>query len=470
MSVVPTDNQIVSYEAPFCKELEIRMNRLLKISQRQHDRESAFRCYFHKELSLDEYDEWIRELDTKIAGYTDIESPERALDLKMLSYINRDRERLIKFQDDFNKKRNELIHSYTHPVDYAIENITKDINMFNQDLLTGMFELFVNKVISLCPKDKSYEGTIKSVYHDKTSTKVINIFNSLSQRLISSFTKLLAGVGPNEYFASDKHRYDSLMKLYDDISNACQMLYLGTIYNAIDNNLNLYPPTDMSDSKLVKSYSRVLMKNLNDFIIHDVSKIIDGEIKDCIGKICENELLNNIHIRESNHSVSQSDIAEKPQPAPIVEDPQDNAEESHHSPPQIEIADVSNVDPQPAPIVAKVHGIAQEKTLDEFINGLPNDRISIVELTPKYNQYFNTNITPRGLGMILSKSSKLVKTIAWEKRVKVVYYAKAWDDLFLDPRWFWENPYFDIWILIFLSHSKWKPLQATSMSTNTSTH
>lgn len=243
--------------------------------------------------------------------------------------------------------------------------------------------------------------------------------------MISSFTKLLAGVGPNEYFASDKHRYDSLMKLYDDISNACQMLYLGTIYNAIDNNLNLYPPTDMSNSKLVKSYSRVLMKNLNDFIIHDVSKIIDGEIKDCIGKICENELLNNIHIRESNHSPPKSDIAEKPQPAPIVEDPQDNAEESHHSPPQIGIADVSNVDPQPTPIAAKAHGIAQEKTLDEFINGLPNDRISIVELTPKYNQYFNTNITPRGLGMILSKSSKLVKTIAWEKRVKVVYYAKA---------------------------------------------
>ena len=425
MSVVPTNNQIVSYEAPFCKELEIRMNKILNKSQREHDRESAIKCYIHKELSLDEYDEWIRELDTKIAGYTDIESPERALDLKMLSYINRDRERLIKFQDDFNKKRNELIHSYTHPVDYAIENITKDINMFNQDLLTGMFELFVNKVISLCPKDKSYEGTIKSVYHDKTSTKVINIFNSLSQRLISSFTKLLAGVGPNEYFASDKHRYDSLMKLYDDISNACQMLYLGTIYNAIDNNLNLYPPTDMSDSKLVSSYSRVLMKNLNDFIIHDVSKIIDGEIKDCIGKICENELLNNIHIRESNHSVSQSGIAEKPQTAPIVEDPQDNAEESNHSPPQIEIADASNVDPQPAPIVAKVHGIAQERTLDEFINGLPNDKTCIVELTPKYNEYFNTNITPRKLGMMLSKSNKLVKTIAWQGSKKIVYYTKA---------------------------------------------
>ena len=241
MKVVPTNNQIVSYEGSICKELEIRMNRLLKIYQHDHDRESAIKCYFCKELSLDEYDKWIHELDDKIAKYTNLESPERALQMKMLSYINRDRERLIKFQDEFNKKRNELIHSYMHHVDYAIEITTKDIKIYNQNLLTCIFELFVNKVKSLCPKDKSYESTIKSVYHDKTSTKVINIFNSLTQRLISSFTKLLAGVGPNEYFASDKHRYDSLMKLYDDISNACQMLYLDTIYNAIDNNLNLYP-------------------------------------------------------------------------------------------------------------------------------------------------------------------------------------------------------------------------------------
>ena len=99
-----------------------------------------------------------------------------------------------------------------------------------------------------------------------------------------------------------------------------------------------------------------------------------------------------------------------------------------------EIAEVSakesNAEPQHTPIIAEVCEIAQEKTLDNFIKGLPNDKICIVELTQKYNEYFDTNITPRGLGMILSKSGKLrtqflLKTIAWEKSKRVIYYSKA---------------------------------------------
>ena len=57
-----------------------------------------------------------------------------------------------------------------------------------------------------------------------------------------------------------------------------------------------------------------------------------------------------IHIRESKQS-----LADKPQTAPIVEELQDNVE-----------------GPQHTPIVAEVHEIAQEKTLDNFIKGLPN--------------------------------------------------------------------------------------------------
>ena len=453
MSVVPTNTQVVSYEGSFCKELEIRMNKILNKSQRDHDRESAIKCYIHKELSLDEYDEWIQDMNTKIDSYTNIESPERALLMKELSYINRDRERLMKFQDELDKKRKTLIYSYTHPLDYAIDIITKDINMFNQNLLSCIFESFVNKVKSLCPKDKSYEGTIKFVYYDRTSTKVINLFDSLTQRLISSFTKLLAEVATNEYFANDIHKYDSLVKLREEISNACYNLYLGTIIDAIDNKLDQYPPTEMSSSELVIGYSRVLMKNLNEYILHDLSKIIDKEIKDCIAKICENELvrsslafgneitscLNMIHIKEPKQSltevstkVSAKESNTESQTTPIVEEPKQSLTEASNTEP--EIAEVSakesNAESQHTPIIAEVYEIAQEKTLDDFIKGLPNDKICIVELTQKYNAYFDTNVNPRGLGVILSKTGKLrtqflLKTIAWEKSKRVIYYSKA---------------------------------------------
>lgn len=395
MSIVPTNTQIVSYEAPFCKELESRMNKIISKSQREHDSESSLKCFTHKELSLDEYDEWIQNMNSKIESYLNIESPERALLIKELSYVTRDRERLIKFQDELDKKRSFLIQRYSQPVDYTINIITKDINMFNQDMLSCIFESFVNKVKSLCPKDKSYEGTIKSVYYDRTSSKVINLFNSLTRRLIDGFTKLLSKVGPNEYFSNDIHKYDSLMKLLKEISNSCQMLYLQTIVDAIDNKLNEYPSNDMSSSELVIAYSRVLMKNLNEYILHDLSKIIDREIKDCLSKLSENKLLSYTHIQET-------------QTTPIIDSSSNVA-----------------LREEPQAIVEEVCEIVQEKTLDSFINTLTNDKITIAALTQKYNDYFDTNTTPRGLGVILSKVNNINKTISWEKSKRVIYYTKV---------------------------------------------
>ena len=65
----------------------------------------------------------------------------------------------------------------------------------------------------------------------------------------------------------------------------------------------------------------------------------------------ENKLLNIAHIQESQQS-----LVEKPQTAPIVEE---------------------------------VYEIAPEKTLDNLINHLINDTMTIAILTQKYNEYLN---------------------------------------------------------------------------------
>ena len=55
--------------------------------------------------------------------------------------------------------------------------------------------------------------------------------------------------------------------------------------------------------------------------------------------------------------------------------------------------------------------IIVEKTLDDFINSLPNEPADINQLTELYNKFFTDKIiTSRSLGVLLTQSNKFNKT------------------------------------------------------------
>ena len=144
-----------------------------------------------------------------------------------------------------------------------------------------------------------------------------------------------------------------------------------TIIDSIDNKINQYPSKQMTTSLLVKSYSRTLMTNINSYIIKELSKEIDDEIKNSFIKIYE--LMN--HIMPKTYSTETNDECE-----PMVLSKQ--------------------------PIIADV-----EKTLDDFIDSLPNEPADINQLTELYNKFFtDKTITSRSLGALLTQSNKFNKT------------------------------------------------------------
>lgn len=357
------------YNNAFCEALQKRIENIMNKMQIEHNDESKRVCYIYNELSLKEYNEWIDDLNEELINTTD--SNQQALLRKEIEYINRDKQRLINFENKLNNKRAELIQKFSYPIDSAINLITKNINSYQQDLLNCIFDSFINKIKSMCPDDENYDGTIKSVYQEKESQKVINLFNSITNRLIDGFTKLLNSIGSNEFYSQDIKRFDTLTKLVREIDNTCEKIYMQTIIDSIDNKINQYPSKQMTTSLLVKSYSRTLMTNINSYIIKELSKEIDDEIKNSFIKIYE--LMN--HIMPKTYSTETNDECE-----PMVLSKQ--------------------------PIIADV-----EKTLDDFIDSLPNEPADINQLTELYNKFFTyKTITSRSLGALLTQSNKFNKT------------------------------------------------------------
>ena len=372
--IATTNNTSINiYNNAFCDALQKRIENIMNKMQIEHNDESKRVCYIYNELSLKEYNEWIDDLNEELINTTD--SNQQVLLRKEIEYINRDKQRLINFENKLNNKRAELIQKFSYPIDSAINLITKNINSYQQDLLNCIFDSFINKIKSMCPDDDNYDGTIKSVYQEKESQKVINLFNSLTNRLIDGFTKLLKSIGSNELYSQDIKRFDTLTKLVREIDNTCEKIYMQTIIDSIDNKINQYPSKQMTTSLLVKSYSRTLMTNINSYIIKELSKEIDDEIKNSFIKIYE--LMN--HIMPKTYSTETNDECE----------PNDENK----------------------PMILSKQPIIVEKTLDDFINSLPNEPADINQLTELYNKFFTDKIiTSRSLGVLLTQSNKFNET------------------------------------------------------------
>ena len=55
--------------------------------------------------------------------------------------------------------------------------INEQVSYYQKDIIDCYFEMFVDKVNEMCPKDKNYIKTIESVYRNKNSRKAMDILN-----------------------------------------------------------------------------------------------------------------------------------------------------------------------------------------------------------------------------------------------------------------------------------------------------
>ena len=144
-------------------------------------------CFCGKHLTVDEYDKAIDDTTQALLnGHEQSELLE-----KELYYFKRDRQKLVDFNNTITNKRLDLLHSYSHPIEYGVNYVIRYINQYLATCLDDIYESFINKVKLLCPENDKYEQAINNIYVTGSSKKVVNLLNDYTNMIIDGFTKLL---------------------------------------------------------------------------------------------------------------------------------------------------------------------------------------------------------------------------------------------------------------------------------------
>ena len=338
-------------------------------------------CFCGRQLTIDEYDKAID--DTTQALLTGHEQSE--LLEKELYYFKRDRQRLVDFNNTITTKRLELLHAYSHPIEYGVNYVIRCINQYLATCLDNIYESFINKVKLLCPENDKYEQAINNIYVTGSSKKVVNLLNDYTNMIIDGFTKLLYA-NYSSTCSTNITEFDNFTKFYKKIKDICFNIY-NNIYYDINDKIEQFPSYRMSSVKLVITYAEALLSNIHEYIVHDVSKSVNDMIVRGIDKL---QRLGFIH--NSDESVDDSIKAQN-----------DVVDDSHNQ------KDV--IHPRTSP------------TFDLFVDSLNREESHTVNtLQELYNHYFNTNISTRKLSKLLTNCDKLTKSRKLINSRKITVY------------------------------------------------
>ena len=192
--VISNQNSSIVKSEELKKKVEAYVNRNLEKLDKEHEQYVTDSYYLHQELTRAEYKESIDKLEEAV--FHPPEDCDRDL---WISQCNREIE-LIKSDmkksqayKEFRRTKELEYRSYPIDNDNVIHNlkdfIEKKISYYHKDLIDGYFKMFVNKITKICPEDKDYSRTIKSVYDNKNSKKTMNIlmnfFNTLKNELMT---------------------------------------------------------------------------------------------------------------------------------------------------------------------------------------------------------------------------------------------------------------------------------------------
>lgn len=327
---------LVIYESSLCEELQQKIEKSIQNHIEWRRKAKLLDVMEDEELTIEEYDKIISNLEENFdeityndskAGSSESEELKKYSQQLVLEKIERnklERKELIDFNNKLIKLRRELENYYTYPVDNLLDEIIRYINSQQQQLIDTIFEEFVGKIIKMCPEDKDYEQTIKSVYIGRQSKKVIDLFGELTNKLINYFTEIIHKIGDNEIFSTNYNNYKELMKLKNSFKNIVSEIYYSTITAEIYYKIEQFPEREMNNSSLVKSYSQSLLSQLNEFIIHNIPSKIEVQLKYYFTRIYEVKFGS-----KAGSSDSKPNIEEVDSIAGSIEEIEDSSEDSN---------------------------------------------------------------------------------------------------------------------------------------------
>lgn len=402
LATIPSQCQIVS-TIPAQNQMTVYIQKQLNIIKREHEEEIKNTYYLHKELTNEEYEKLIEELQQRIINIP----PEYDNDELRKYYVNEVKEEIRLLKSDQKKKidytiylarRDKQLNTYPTTNDELIEDLTdyieNQIAEYHKDLVDTYFDIFSEKIKKLCPDDKDYINTIRSVYMSKNSKKAMQIilnFFDVMKKSLYGFVMVLKRCPSMEYFRIFTLLKESIYKL---IYNMHMNIYL-----FIESKIKYINDEEMSDSKTVKIYSEMCMHQLNQSLLNDLPPMLDAKFKDELERITSD-------LKTKFKQLIGIDY-EHTEPKPLKTDVKD----------EVSYAIVSvNHKPALYEVIEPVKPKAIAPQFSDFVNQLPEDRIEAKDIVVMYNSYFGTNVSTISFGKlasshkdILTKSQRKVK-------------------------------------------------------------
>lgn len=398
------------------KNINDKLNKLIE----EHNKYVKLNYYLHKELTNEEYIQLIREIDEKMSfppkkyRYNQLLRETYINQCKEeLELIKRDQQRSIDFHLYLQQRKNEL-SKYPINNDMVISNLSeyigKRVNYYYKDLVDSYFDMFVEKISKLCPRDKDYTKTITNVYRNKNSKRAMNIIYELIHKVEITLINIIMNLKNStvvEYY-----------KIQEMIKNLCENLILFThtlIYNFIERKLDYIDDEEMNDSKAVKIYSEQVMSQLNNTLINELPEELTEELNERFKNKTEDFSIRwkNTFSVDFNSSCKQ----ELEESTDVLNQNKQIIEINH----QPLIAEKIELCPSPNEIYDKD---SETKSIESFINHLPQEKISINDLVMMYNNYFNGNITTIGLSKIKGFRNHFDITSKKINGKKITFYMK----------------------------------------------
>ena len=418
---------LVIYESSLCEELQQKIEKSIQNHIEWRRKAKLLDIMEDEELTIEEYDKIISNLeenfdeitynksDSKAGSSEELKKYSQQLILEKIERNKLERKELIDFNNKLIKLRLELENYYTYPVDNLLDEIIRYINSQQQQLIDTIFQEFVGKIMKMCPEDKDYEQTIKSIYIGRQSKKVIDLFGELTNKLINYFTEIIHKIGDNEIFSTNYNNYKELMKLKNSFKNIVSEIYYSTITAEIYYKIEQFPEKEMNNSSLVKSYSQSLLSQLNEFIIHNIPSKIEVQLKYYFTQIYKVKF-------DSKAGSSDNKVGNKAENKPIIE------EKTINKPIIEEIEEIDNSSKDSNDNINQISEnkstTKELKTIDTFIDTLSFELIEVNHLTELFNEYFTKTANAKEIGKILKDNVRINKLIKKLKGKKYTYYQR----------------------------------------------
>ena len=359
--------------------IEDKIQMRLQREREEFENECKNTFFLMKYMTVEELQESILNLENE--RFT---APQELKPLiqSQIRHYQHDKQKVIEFNERQKSLKKRLELKYYHPVEYVSQDITTEINESHIETTNFMFEEFENKVKQLCPDDKDYSKTINSVYSDKSSKSVIQIFENLRTSLIKGFIEVINACTGDVIKLGEK-LYSKQLDLYTAIEEK------------ITDHISQYPTQQLMNAELAKSYSQTLLSSIHQFVNGDLSKFITNQVY---------EILDELGVCAGSHEEQTTSTATAITHEPIVEEPEETSTTTS--------------------IIQQSHAC---RTIQTFMQTLPvNTEISADDMLRQYNQYMHSDINRISFGKLLNQlGDKLQKK---QKRVdgaKTLFYTIA---------------------------------------------